>query len=117
MKSIHCFFAILAPTLLAGCLEPTSEVFVQDSSVPRGGPNGSAPDASAYHCTVPNGSSCQTPRARMWLPGWTVGLMAARGNKVAFSAYPVPPQGSTNAGAPLYGGQLDLTTGNLDWIE
>ena len=116
MKSIHYLVVIIAPTLLAGCLEPTSEVFVQDSSVPRGGPAGPAPDASVYHCTSSNGSPCQTPRARMWLPGWIVTMMAARGNKVAFSALPTSSSGEVEPGSSHYAGQLDLTTGNLDWI-
>lgn len=42
--------------------------------------------------------------------------MAARDNKAAFTAYPAAPDGNANFAGPLHGGQIDLSTGQIDWI-
>jgi hypothetical protein len=42
--------------------------------------------------------------------------MAARGNKVAFVAYRTLPKGGADFGTPQQAGQIDLVTGNIDWL-
>lgn len=104
--------------LLSSCIEPSSEVVVSSTQPPGSvtGPDGPAPNQSAYQCSTSTAPACTSPRSRVWLPGWIVTAAAARGNKVAFSAYPTKPEGEADLGAPLQAGQIDLTTGNLDWI-
>jgi hypothetical protein len=50
------------------------------------------------------------------MPGWIVTAMAVRGNKAAFTAYPTLPEGSADLGAQQQGGQIDLETGQIDWL-
>lgn len=104
------------PLLALGCLNSSTDIFAEYSSEPKLGPNGPAPDADAYQCTTGNGSSCPIPRARIWLPGWRSFMMAARGHKAAFCGYRALPSAQLEPQMILHGGQVDLTTGQLDWV-
>ena len=110
------FFTFLVS--LSGCIEPTSGVFPSPSGVstPVVGPHGPAPDQSAYQCSTSIGSSCKTPLGRFWMPGWIITSAAARGTKAAFIAYPTRPNGGADFVGPQRLGQIDLVTGNIDWL-
>ena len=83
---------------------------------PITGPGGSAPDQGAYQCSTSTSSACKSPQSRIWLPGWSASAVAARGHKIAFSAYPTKPDGEPDLGAPQYAGQIDSSTGKLEWL-
>lgn len=109
-------FAFFFPLLASGCLNSNPDLFAEYSSTPRFGPDGPAPDADAYQCTASGGLSCKKALARIWLPEWRAFMTAARGNKAAFCGYRVVPAGQSEGSLIMHGGQVDLTTGQLDWV-
>lgn len=96
--------------LLVGCVDPSLEV-ASSSNFPQ-----QPPADKPYGCASSAGTSCSTPRYRVWLPGWHVIEMAARGDKVAFTAYPDFPTGGVNTGEAKSLGQISLDKGTLDWV-
>jgi len=50
------------------------------------------------------------------MPGLMVTAAAARGTKAAFIAYPTRPNGGADFVGPQRAGQIDLITGNVDWL-
>ncbi|HMY17723.1 MAG TPA: hypothetical protein PKA58_15475 [Polyangium sp.] len=94
---------LVLAALSSACLDPNALAFPAPAN------------PSTYHCTTSTGSACQPPRARYWFPQWIVTAMAARGDKVAFTAYPPPLPEGPQFPSPRYLGQIDLTTGLLDW--
>ncbi len=108
------FVPLFAFGLLLGCLEPDAEVFGEPYTVT--GPNGPAPDADVVQCASSTGSSCPPPRARIWMPDWSVSYVAARGTKAAFIARPVAPSEPNGLASPMYVGKLNLGTGQLEWV-
>ncbi|HRI68908.1 MAG TPA: hypothetical protein PK156_31980 [Polyangium sp.] len=110
-------FLLVLSTWVVGCVEPAEEVFVASTNPqdPITGPDGPAPDQGGYQCSISDSSSCKGPQSRIWLPGWLVTAMAARGHKIAFSAYPTKPDGEPDLGAPQHAGQVDSITGKLEW--
>jgi hypothetical protein len=113
--SLRCSVMVL-PFVVVACVNPNEDLFAEYSDDPRVGPSGPAPDAEAYGCEMANGSSCKKALARIWLPGWRSFMMAARGNKAAFCGYRALPSGQLEPQMILHGGQVDLTTGQVDWI-
>ncbi len=97
----HASLIVLAISS-SGCIDPNSGAFEYPAN------------PSKYHCTTSTGSACQPPRARYWYPQWIVTAMAARGDKVAFTAFPPIPEGAKYP-PPRYLGQIDLETGLVDW--
>jgi hypothetical protein len=97
-------------TFLGGCIDPSAQI--------DGGTQFPAqpPPDKPYQCGVSTGAPCAEPRARAWVPGWSLTNLAARGNKVAFTAYPTLPTGGANSAEPQYLGQLDWNKGTLDWM-
>lgn len=102
-------FSSLVP-VLSGCIDPSLEV-ASGSTFPD-----QPPADKPYACASSTGKGCSTPRYRTWVPGWYVIEMAARGDKVAFVAYPNFPAGGVNVGEPKYLGQVSLDKGTLDWV-
>ncbi len=100
--------------LLLGCLEPDAQVF--DSPITINGPNGPAPDPDAVQCQSSTGSSCPPPRARIWMPEWSVSYVAARGTHAAFVARRVVAPGNIDKTSPLFVGKLNLGTGQIEWV-
>lgn len=109
--------ALLLPSfvlpLLSGCIEPSNSELAEHA--PTTGPYGPAPAADGYQCFTSHGSECETPAARIWLPGWAVQWIAARGQKVAIYGYRLLPDGKQDVSAGFYLGQVDLQTGLLEW--
>lgn len=109
-------FLMVLPFVALGCINPNADLFAEYSPEPRSGPSGPAPDGDAYQCTTENGSSCKKALARIWLPEWRAFMMAARGNKAAFCGYRLLPSGILDQELIMHGGQVDLTTGQVDWV-
>jgi hypothetical protein len=111
-KLFHCLPLLVSSlaSLLSGCLDPSLEV-AGGSVFPEQPP----PDRP-YQCGSSSGKPCAEPRARVWVPGWYVLESAARGDKVAFVAYPCFPNGGANTGEPKYLGQVSVDKGTLDWV-
>lgn len=103
------FFSPIS-AILTGCLDPSLDV-AGGASFPQ-----SPPPELPYQCAHSVTMTCPAPRFRVWLPGWYILETAARGNKVAFAAYPNFPTGGVNQAEPKYLGQVSLDTGDLDWI-
>jgi hypothetical protein len=105
MRPYHRLFSLTLLCWLPGCFEPAADLFDSATGEPEP-PAGPAPDQDGYRCTSASGSACPAPRRRIWMPGWIVIQMAARGNKAAFVAYPALPGGGADLGASGHGALL-----------